>query len=201
MVRLAMPGVPFFLKKNHISMTKHERIFLDKLSDLRDLVKRPCTEYELEKAVGILRHFLVDGQRLIDQANINHRHKFIFRAKDDSKPPFMETIEFAWLSLNPGKHVDKNINQFLRTVCLIYKGKEFTVKDVIKYVAHNYAIHTGLKGSDAPDNKKLLEFESMYKIGEINPLHHLILSIGNVTAIAVEPLEAKIISNTNSQSQ
>jgi len=132
-----------------------DQLFLDTLRDLREK-HRSNQPYDLLRGSGLLRQLLLDGHSLVDQVNRAHRLKIEFNTIDFTlKPPVpIERIRLHWTNLDASAtpramtiRVDRA--KLLSAPVLVFKGREFTVHDLIQTAANVWGgVHSGSAKSD-----------------------------------------------------
>ena len=132
-----------------------EGLFLKRLDDLEKASKSKDM-YEILDLSRILRQLLLDGTPLIDQINREYKLKILFRITDCNPlegcgkgfPKPKVALAAVGLGLDPDtdslnrKIIEIDKNAFLKRIILIRWGKEFTIRDIIKFEANAMgAIH------------------------------------------------------------
>lgn len=140
-------------------------LFIQTLIDLSERVVSG-EEYETLRASHLLRQLLIDGgNSLFSRANRQHRRKVRYIISDmglgfPSNIP-QPDIWFSWDSIEPYRSAalrgrrDVSIDKFLSTRVAIAYGHDYTIQDLIQYVAHVMGgVHSGNPNTE---KEKVLE--------------------------------------------
>ena len=136
-----------------------DELFIRRLDDLH-LSINSGDEYEVLDASGIIRQLFLDDHPLVDQVNKNHRQKLQFRVNQPIFPdiPGIPAPDI-WCeigSIDPrrfpqlGESSVLNRNPFLGLLIGRVQGHDYSVKDIISFVANVAGgVHAG-----SPKNAK-----------------------------------------------
>lgn len=177
---------------------KRDRLLLETISDLRQRVERPQSEYELLGAAGLLRLLLLDQHPLLSLAGKAHGFKPCFRVTWPVEPmPIGGHLPVFWASmegLSPRWHPHPNPgvmylrrDGFLALEILWVRTQHYTVKDLMGQAAH---IEGGVHAGDPKSDKEqvLSRLAEGFRVGGASPVTRSLRGIGAVVLDAAEPL-------------
>lgn len=158
-------------------------LLLRRLDELHRLINS-SDGYDVLKASATIRQLFLDGGKsLVDKVNKSYKRKYKFKVVDHPIPniPNVPKPEFWCVvdSIDPRRapfkfnYVTKNRDDFFSTILGIVHGKEYTISDVIKYVANVMGgVHSG-KAMTVAD-KALEHLAQIYLLPDLNvPLLHI----------------------------
>lgn len=142
-----------------------DQLFLDTLQDLREK-HQSRQPYALLRGSGLLRQLLLDSQPLVDQVNSRHRLRVEFETIDFTfKPPFpIARVHLRWQNLDistlpQARKIRVDRSRLLAAPVLVFKGREFTVHDLIQTAANVWGgVHKGSPKSD--QQRQLTEMQT-----------------------------------------
>jgi hypothetical protein len=184
-------------------MNHEEGLFLSNLSQLQALEK----SQDRWKILGLslhLRQLLLDSFPLVDQVNKKYKIKIQFIITDFSIPTVLPNIPLATFetiqdgldptTARPGrKSVELNRDSFLNKVVLFNEGKNYSIKDIIKFEAVTMGgVHLGKPKNN--DEEKLKKLEQFFGVGGLPPALRQLKAITRVVLKAMEPIRAAIVN-------
>jgi len=185
-------------------------LFLHKSDDLF-LAANSSDEFEILKSAGIIRQlFLEKGMPLFDVANKSLKHKLVFSIIDpiQLKPDILPSPS-SWhifdaiepsLNLTGHSPLTCNRDKFFSLVLGNKDGVDYTIKDIISYVANKMgAIH-----KDTPKSKKekmLEELGKKYIYTNISMVLYHLRSISRVILNALKPFKNRILNISRFEGQ
>jgi hypothetical protein len=138
------------------------QLFVSTLDDLQSRLQDPEDEYKMLKAAGLVRQLLLDDRPLMDVVNKAHKIKIKFRVtKHPARLGFhideqgvahvmpSGTMWFILDGIDPDRFPEYPVEElhrhyFLKVAVMNLKGREVTVKDIIKHAAHSEGgVHLG----------------------------------------------------------
>ncbi|MCH7501313.1 MAG: hypothetical protein IH886_15165 [Nitrospinae bacterium] len=179
-----------------------DELFIRSLDDLH-LSINSGDEYDVLQASAIIRKLFLDGDPLVDQINRNHKLKLQFSV--------IQPIDFridgipepdVWCAvdsidprrspqLNPS--TDLNRDPFLGLLIGRVQGEDYSVKDIISFVANVAGgVHAG-----SPKNAKdeaLNKLKELYIFSDLSILLQHLRSIGRIILEALRPLRDKALN-------
>lgn len=174
-----------------------EKLFLSTLDDIEEKIKKGDA-YSITRAAGLLRHLLLDGEPLVHAVNRKHRLKVEFETIDFTfKIPIRPHIHWQNLDpteLNPGAlRITVDLQSFLAAEVLVYDQHDFTVKDILKAVAH---IKGGVHSGKAKNDKEaaMLKLDELISIKELDASTAALKGILSVAVNGLQPLANTIRS-------
>lgn len=193
-IKLAAPRPPrpsvHFQPVAGIQFTPHEELLVETIKDIDAKLNQP-SHYGLLRAAGMLRQLFIDDNPLVHQVNRAYRVplKFELIPLSDDLPSPPETY---WCDISPDNGpplptVVCNLDQFLRTACLIYKRQSFTVHDIITCCAHILGgVHAGNPKTD--HEKSLVTLQHTLQIGGHSMIDSCLKGIAQVALWGCIPL-------------
>jgi len=183
--------------------TYEENLFLATISDLATRA-RSNNAYELLQSAALLRKLLLDGNRLLDLANREHRLKIMFDVRGYLPPSEPTPGKFKAAMMVLGDMIDpqvmpqhaggiRQVNRdgLLKTVVAFAGTSWLTIHDVIDFEAHVAgAVHVGTPQTDA--EKATAALASFVHLGGLRPSLMELRAISRVVLRGVEPLNAAI---------
>lgn len=179
-----------------------DKLFLKSLNDLH-LSINSGDEYKVLCASGIIRKLLVDGGRLVDQVNRDHKLKIKFRVI----PPNFQSIQgvpepHMWCmvdSIDPRRSPEKNaitelinIDKFLGLTIGRVDEHKYTVKNIIEFAA-NVAGAVHYRSPEGKLEEAINELRKFHIFSDINVLLQHLRSIGRIILEGLRPLRNKIL--------
>lgn len=196
-----MPKVHDF----QISEEYVEKLFVHVLVDLWQRTNSKDEEFRLYNQLNmarLIRQLLIDGTGLFNLANQYHKLPIRFFSIDYGDPPDnQEPIPEIYgpeliPNLNdfpPGAfHVLLRLDGYLSSSPLLYSGKSFTVREIVKYVANEFGgVHLSpyLKEED---DQLLARFNQFLQVGNDGAVLSCIQQIAVGTLRALKPLKDAI---------
>lgn len=182
-----------------LGLTEKEVLFINTLNDLSNKVNSN-EPYEILLASALIRKLLLDDAPLLHQVNRKYKFKFEYHVGDILEPPDAQEKLIAWGALDgiepdndsgESEVIKKTEKTFLAMIIGAANGKDYTVKDLVKYVANVMGgVHPG--STEAQQKEKLHILENYYVTGLNIPLAQ-IRSIAKVTLRALKPLKEKLL--------
>lgn len=171
-----------------------ERLLIRSLDDLHRSINSK-DEYEVLRAAAIIRQLFLDGDKsLFVKVNRKYRRKLAFEVVDQKPPNVLGVpqpeIWCAIDTLDPRKvsrrypRITKNRKQFFQTVVAIVGGHEYTIRDLVKFVAN---VMGGVHAGEPQDAKE----EVLAKLGELYLFSNLsvpLLYVRSIGRIILESL-------------
>jgi hypothetical protein len=178
-----------------------DRLFLETISDLERRT-RSTDEYDYLIAAGLIRKLLIDGDPLALQVNRDRRMKLRFEVVDSdvTLPPGLPVPAFhaPMDGLSPRINADipkkqptkiVTLDEFLRTIALRVEAEPFTVREVVRQVAHiEGGVHAG---SPQADREKIL-VDVNSTVGPSGLISRAMRGIGYVVVDSLQDLENAI---------
>lgn len=167
------------------------KFLIESARDLERLTARDATEYNLTKASGILRQWFLDREPFIHLVNKEVRTplKFQISSVETRTIPGLPDAEIDYTSTQPfdGPAKEVKLEGFLNHRCMSIDGENFTVKNIIKCVAH---VGGGIHYMPPEDEQEALLYESarQFHLNNRTLLVHAIADIGTIALTGVEPL-------------
>lgn len=173
-------------------------LFLRTLDDLAERTQS-ADEYRLIRSAGLIRHLLIDGDRLLDQ--VNGFHRLPIRFEVHGSPIEAEKEKVLW-SVRPHLRAPEWVpveargvrmlksDAFLGEKVVILNGQSLSVRSLVQHICnirggvHSHAIDR----SGEPTTQAWLDAEGGFTIGELDSLIHLLREIGVVVVDALTPL-------------
>ncbi|HTP53107.1 MAG TPA: hypothetical protein VMK42_20635 [Anaeromyxobacteraceae bacterium] len=175
---------------------EHERLFLEKLADLRERTKA-VRAYEVLKAAGILRHFLLDASPLATQAGRRNRIKLAFVVYAAPPPAVLPQFWALLEGIDPGNYLQPqpteslDLDAFLAHPVMAVNGRLVTVREVIQHAAKfDGAVHT--LAAREPKDQELEKWSKKLLPAGMRSTTLALRGISKVVVRALEPLEAAI---------
>ena len=172
---------------------------------LQDLEQRMATsdEYMILMSAALLRKLLVDGGRLMDQANRTYRLKLRFRISDVSpfeklileENPIFWSIEDALDPESPFayKPFDATRDQFLGRRIMRFNGHWITVGDVIDQLANvEGAVHSG--DPDTDRQRAIQAAGKFYSRAGLPGIVSQVRLLGRITVRGLNPLRDAVLA-------
>jgi hypothetical protein len=174
-------------------------LFLETLDELGRRTAPGAREYDLVRAALLLRQLLMDGVPLVDRINRDERVDIRYTVGRTSAR-FMKTImedePLFWAiqdALDPAaappfvQPIALKRDAFLGEFILYIRPHDYSVRDVIAYLAHvEGGAHAG-KPKDARE-QALRNVTEQVSIGGYPPVARSVQAIARVVARALEPL-------------
>jgi len=182
-------------------MPELERFFLHTLHDIEQKLTANDS-YALTRLSGLIRHLLLDGRPLLDQVNAIYRLRLRFPVIAGLKSPAHDQLHDllndgqtilhrAGLFPNGAPSTEITKDEFLKFECLLYRGIDITVRDVVLTVAHILGgIHTDEPKDEVQETLLRLEREVTTSRSPI--LLYAMTDIARVVYAAVTPLVHEI---------
>lgn len=170
-------------------LARAERLFLETVLDIDEKVTTGDW-YSVLRASALLRQLLVDERPVVHAVNRKCRVRLRFRTLDLAPLPGEPDVH--WRKLDPslfpgGVTTDQTLDQFLAAVCLDWKGRRSTVKDLIKACA-NASGGTHLGPAKEPEEQLLLEFDEVVRVVGEEPSLKALSGVCRVVLVALQPL-------------
>lgn len=183
-------------------MTDIEKHFINSAEDLKIRAEKG-SQYDLIKASGILRQFLIDSPSLIDRANERHKKKILFTTNRkenlESKAVIQDGVQWEpMITVRFIEPKDKEFiselkrPQFLQYQVFHFEDHIFTIKDIIK-IAANVLGGVHYDKPKTNEDRLLAIANSMINYQDkTSACAYSIREIANVTIKAIKPLLDKI---------
>ena len=180
-------------------------LFLRTLDDLEEKAVG-TDEYEATRAAGLLRQLLMDGGALVHRVNTDHRLKLSFEVADhprfdaavaQDRPVFRLVLDGLYPpSSLPGSRVQElNIDGWLAFAAGEFRGTEFSVRDVIRYMSHVAGgVHTGKPKSEVDRHFKAID--GVVQINGLSGVARTVKGIMRVTLAGLAPLKEAVKAST-----
>lgn len=161
--------------------------------------------FELLDLALILRQMLVDGYNLLDALNANLRLKINFNIYASTTKDFVEFStsnglpipEVIWFGDIDSRTKYVNKDSFLKNKILFFKGKHFSVRQIIKACANRLGgVHLGKAEQDNDEELIMRILNNNLHIGGAPSMMRALHSIGMITFKALNPLYEKICNTT-----
>jgi hypothetical protein len=183
-------------------------LFVETVNDLHEKLEQSVTAYSVLKTSALLRQLLLDQNSLLDQVRqgrtkLNGRRLDITyriavaKHVDDvilaDKPVFWAVGDNLYPphALPAAQIFPCHLPEFLRTRVMIVSGYTYSVKDVIRQLAHvEGGVHVGTPKDDK--ERVLTETAESIAIGGLDPAMFAVRAIGRVAVAALEPLKNEI---------
>lgn len=183
-------------------------LFVETLNDLRQKLEQPSSEYNVLKVSALLRQLLLDSPRLVDvvREDWKKRHgkkfKIVYRiaiggAYEQAvlalKPAIWAVADGLYppdaLASKPVRPV--SLDDLLRTRILIVGEYQYTVKDIIRQLAH---VEGGVHAGTPEDDKELLltSIGHQVSIGGHSMVVASVRAVGKVVYAALQPLKDQL---------
>jgi hypothetical protein len=182
-------------------------LFLETLEDLRNRITPTSSEYGLLQAAAKVRLLLVDGTRLVDLVNRDHRLKITYRIGTGGPlaaaimslgPSFMaigDALDPDSATPQPpgfSEPVVVGADGLLSAEVIFYENARCTVADVVKYLAHVAGgVHAG-----SPTTREELALATLseeIEMGGLTPGSRTMMAIGRVVLAGLEPLRREVV--------
>lgn len=172
------------------------QLFLDTLADLRHRSSADAKEYDLVQAAGLLRRLLVDGQRLIDQVNREHRMRLAFVV---NTPPERSAGATLWAradGLDPETSYRQvpttlDLAGFLREEVIMTEGHLVTLREAILYLSHvEGGVHAGRP--TGPKEEALHRLASDRVFNGYTLASRTIAAAARITSRALDPMRTAV---------
>lgn len=187
-------------------MTENEYLFLKTLEDIENKIQSN-ESYEVLLIAALIRKLFLDSTPLVDQVNKSFKikFKFVVACLDE---PFLESIEslpgttyFNTLnSIDPESGVatiirkSLNKDQFFQMIVIITGEHRYSVKDVVRYLAHiRGAVHIG-----EPITAKDHDFkcaDQMVRVNKIEGSFESLRAIARIVIRALSPLKTAVLDS------
>lgn len=169
------------------------RFLRESVTELERLTRSDATGYELTRASGILRLLFLDAQPLVHQVNRELRIPLIFKISRNRAGRLLEVIPGASLHYaattapEDGSGAEVKLSAFLAHGTIAVRGDLFTVRDVIKCVAH---VGGGVHYFPPEDDREaaLNELASSMAVHERTLLLHALANIAHAAVDGLQPL-------------
>lgn len=184
------------------SSVDRDRLFLETLQDLETRSAGGATEYEVLRSAVLLRELLLDESPLLHQVNGERKTPIRFRVNvrdpiwkiAGSPPPSFWARQDGfdpYTALTGPQIADLDLPAFLSQVLIISRGAEFTVKDVIRQVAHVLGgVHAG--SAQQAREHALADVSASFRVGGLDPVIRSLAAVGRVVVRALQPLRARV---------
>jgi hypothetical protein len=166
-------------------------LFLEIANDLQQRIDSPRNEYALLKASGLLRQLLVDNGPFVILLNREYRVPLRFKVmnRDAGTPLGIDSPGIRWVNTNtfdfPFREV--KVDDFLAYKTIAINGETYTVKQVIKCVAHTLGgVHYYRPEDDREE--RLMQIDSQLQVNEVGALCEAMAGIAVSTLEALKPL-------------
>ncbi|HEX7812573.1 MAG TPA: hypothetical protein VF460_11745 [Burkholderiales bacterium] len=176
--------------------SNNEWLFLETLRDMDARILRH-SDYDLVRLSALIRQLLLDDVPLAHLVNrdLNVKIRFDVMVRQGPEPAELIEAKFQLFSLSPDGLVSERntLDQFLGRAVLRMEKMEFSVKEVIRTVAHVLGgVHSGQAKNDLEE--KLVQLESKIRAhGSPMPLY-VIQDIAKVVVQAMLPIAAAIVT-------
>jgi hypothetical protein len=161
-----------------------DQFFLESIDDLQRRIDGHVVEYDMLHIAALLRRLLLDQTPLVDRVNRSRRLKIVFLVRDRNAPSSNGPITWAALdgfdpetSRPVGEVIELERDGLLARVILHHEGTDFTVRDVITYLAD---VAGGIHfGEPSEERERVLA-----EIGEFLQFRDLSLVLGSLLAVS-----------------
>jgi hypothetical protein len=169
------------------------RLLGESVTELERLTRSEATGYELTRASGILRQLFLDAQPLVHQVNRELKIPLVFKIGPNNAGRLLEAIPGASLHFTAttapedGSGIEVKLSAFLSHGTIAIHGDLFTVRDVIKCVAH---VGGGVHHFAPQDAREaaLYELASSMAVTERTILLHALADIAHAAVDSLQPL-------------
>lgn len=181
-----------------------DQFFIKTMDDLKARINS-TDEYDNIIISGILRKLLIDGEPLVDLINRKHKLKIRFRINEPEPPNRKSLLVYSIEDgLDPDtsppihKVMELNKEKFLSTKVMFIKDFEYSIKDIVKQVAHiDGGVHVG-----HPNNQKeesLYLFKQKWFLGGAPISMRTLRAIGRIVINSLEPLFSEVSTDLKNQ--
>lgn len=188
----------------NMSMTHEEKLFLHKLDELEARIVSN-DPYVVLGASGLIRSLLLDKNRLVDQVNKHYdiEISFVLQVPENERPAsdsdFTPTASGVGDTINPEcplspgmVHERVSRDVFLNKTVLTFEGREFSIKDVIKYEAEAMgAIH--LESPIKEKHRVIHGIAHFFQYGDERGTLRQLVAIARNVVLALTPLKKCIL--------
>lgn len=185
---------------------KIEELFTRTICELNERISSGDS-YELIQASGLLRKLLLDKEPWIYQVikESGYPNKIIFGVAEFDNPPqiIYEAEFYSWPLLSERYPIKKvNLEMFLKQTVFLIKGRAFSVRQLIKYLAHaEGGIHIDIEGTkrdlglsdEELDQIRLLQEQLSIKGAE--SISAQVGRVGEIVVRAISPLNTFLRNN------
>lgn len=185
------PRTPvYFEPRPGVLFSDNEQLLFETVRDINERLQRP-THYSLIRSAGMLRQLFLDGAPLVSQVNRHYKVKIEFELIPFDHDLSL-TPETHWTSIDPDDHpprvIDRySVQQFLKQRCLIHKGRDFTVLQIIHFFAHvRGGVHSGKAKTD--HDKDMIALEDAMRFGGLSTADSAMKGIARVALRGLVPL-------------
>jgi hypothetical protein len=166
---------------------------LDSAAELERLTRDDATAYELTRASGILRLLFLDSQPLVHQVNRDLRMPMVFKISHVKAGYLSKVVPGTSMhytsttSKVDGAGVDAKLPAFLSHPTIAVQEELFTVRNVIKCVAH---VGGGVHYLPPEDDREaaLYKVASSMAVNDRTVLLHAIADIARAALEGLQPL-------------
>jgi len=180
-------------------------LFLIRYRQLHDCVRNQNAESMLLLSQA-LRQLIVDGSRLVDIVNREHRVpiKFTVGLSTEERAAEMSALGLPepmlhFLGMFPPKEARKElkIDQFLKFPVAKFEAQHFSVLTLVKTCANRFGgVHAGDSATDSVEESQVRRFgDVLSRMGMLHTFASLVL-IAGVTLEALKPLAEKEIKGS-----
>jgi len=182
-----------------------EELFCNLFYDLQNRYNQNrSNDYKLYNQLNmarIIRQLLIDGSRVLIEANRYHKLdiRFIVREYGEPDDPLKEFPDIYSSSLPnlenypPGTFPSPaKLEVYLKSIPMVLADKKFTVREIIKYVANDFGgVHLSPKLDDE-GAQLAARFNSQFKVGNSGMVLSMVDDISGTTLRALQPLVTQI---------
>ncbi len=175
------------------ALISHTRLFEDSLAEIQQHLAEG-TDAAIIKTARVLRKLLLEGDKLVDLVNREHRMDISYHVQ----PAIAPQNATSWLttdidcSSTATSTATLGIKQFLASQVGSFNGSTITVHNVIEFAAHNLGAVHFKKDDTFPG---LIHFHLTSKDSDLSPVVACLRSIGNVTIRALIPLRDRLLDS------
>lgn len=178
--------------------------FKETIEDLRNRATSD-DDYSLIQSSALLRKLLLDKDPLLNQfkREIDYKIPVNFTVIDYIPPAITNEADFYSIPLSPELSrplptKEIKIEEFLTTGVFIIKGRVYTVRELIKYLAHaEGGVHIDIEGVKKDldltneDITKITELQNQLKINGLSSISREIKKIAMVVLKTIDPILQK----------
>ncbi|KUM31899.1 hypothetical protein AQ436_01930 [Arthrobacter sp. EpRS66] len=172
--------------------------FVEVCEDINRSTLPEASEYQLAHAAGRLRLLFLDKQPLVHLINRELRLPLRFRVSSneagDLYQDFGTSMDYSAVYAFDGPAQEVSFDGFLKRKAVSVEGLNFTVRNIIKCVAHVYGGIHYLPPEDDNEAKLYAASENLI-LGNRKLLLHAITDISKVSLEALQPLRQAALAS------
>jgi hypothetical protein len=171
-----------------------DEFFLDSLEDLERRIGGHLMEYDMLHVAALLRRLLTDRTPLADRVNRSRHLRIRYQVRERHVPK--RNARLTWAALEgfdpetgrpEGNVLELSRDQMLARIILHHDGADFTVAEVIKYLAN---VAGGVHSGDRVDEKErtLAAVREHFRFHDLSVVLGSLLAVGRVVIKGLKPL-------------